>query len=152
MKQRLNAIDAALIILAVALLAGGLLVFSLRPTETNTERLRCTVRTAPIPRALLRSETPQAGALVRETVSGETLGEVLSVSVIPATYLTADGEALLFAESDSEVVMEAELRLEVRSRSVGNVRLAAGGRIDLILGDRLAEGCEVIVLEVVDDE
>lgn len=151
MKQRLNAIDVALIILAVALLAGGLLIFCLRPTETNTEALRCTVRTAPIPRALLRSETPQAGALVRETVRGETLGEVLSVSVVPATYLTADGESLLFAESVSEVVMEAELRLEVRSRTVGNARLAAGGRLDLILGDRLAAGCEVIDLEVVDD-
>lgn len=151
MKQRLNAIDVALIILGVALLAGALLVFSLRPTEIHTETLRCTVRTAPISRTLLRSETPQAGDPVRETVGGERLGEVLSVSILPATYLTAVGEELHYADSVSEVIIEAELRLEVRSRTVGNARLAAGGRIDLILGDRLAAGCEVVFLEVSDD-
>lgn len=151
-KKRLNAADYALIVLLFALVVCVAIWHWMRPLQgTNPTRVwHCILQTQPMDatQAESTSSLPTVGAPVYST-AGEALGTVLAVTQIPwQTVAVKNGQPVL-TEQAGWYRLEVTVHLQLSDPpTIGAVRLAAGGTIDLILCRLFAAGCEIISTEV----
>lgn len=147
--RRWNWIDWGILLLALCLLAGGGWLVWQKPWQRDTgEVLVCTLVTAPVSAGVLPEERyPATGATVRSASGGEPLGEVLAVTVQPDRVLSLADGALRFSDAPERLTAEVTVRLTLTDRKLGGKRVGAGSRVDLIIGDLLADGCELLALE-----
>lgn len=155
MRKRLNLLDWILIVLLVAAVAGGSVWFvRSRNSRTDPVGVICLVRISPVEEALLNGGGfPAAGDPVRLPGTEEEIGTVLAVSVAPRMEITAENGVLRLTDSPGRYTAEVTVRVRTDgAHRVGNIRMAAGGKADLIFGGFYAAGCEILTLEEAEHE
>lgn len=155
MRKRLNILDGILLVL----LAGGLVCGILWMVNRRTEREDraewiCLLRLSPVEEALLNGGGfPVAGDTVRLPGTEERIGSVLAVSLAPCTEVTAENGVLGLSDTPGRYTAEVTVRIRTDgAHRVGNIRVAAGGKADLILGGFYAAGCGILTVEAAEHE
>lgn len=151
-KKRWNLVDytlVALLLALVACVAFGLWRRSLSGAAP-VQAWHCVLQTQPMDSAQAdpASVAPVAGAGVF-SATGESIGTVVSVTQVPWKTVVAQNGQPVLREREGWYRLEVTVHLRLSDPpTVGAARLAAGGRLDLILDRLFAAGCEIVSMEV----